>query len=244
MHIQTPWGSLALILLLMLDLWAVRRLATHTSAFGQPKASLRSPILPTVPGDSTRTLYFRLNSRGLEFVSESRGTGLGYPVSKPTLDARFTTVSLEVTVDRTGGLAPWVEDLAIQMRTNTFGKTWLINQRQPMKTTENERAAIRTGVVSFLESRGETQTAALLRADELRSTRLLWLGPLHDLFFLLGAFLLLASLRWVPPLLVARNRALARGLCPTCRYNLKAIRGTGPHGRTKQCPECGSTWEL
>jgi hypothetical protein len=72
--------------------------------------------------------------------------------------------------------------------------------------------------------------------------RPIWTGYLHNALILVCVFLFCISMAWVPraPEWLAatrRQRALARGRCPSCGYQLGGL-------PDMVCPECGKSWDL
>ncbi len=73
-----------------------------------------------------------------------------------------------------------------------------------------------------------------LLAGGATRTRVLWRGYVSNGLFLLALTLWITSLRWIPDLARSRrDRRRAKGLCGTCRYDLRGdLSGV--------CPECGN----
>ncbi len=114
-----------------------------------------------------------------------------------------------------------------------------------------EEIGLRNAVVAYVEDKGVPGGSAIARAIARAPSRRSYALPsgyVHDAAALLILLGFLISLQWVTkvphwsracvnailaPLRAARRAAaIARGICPSCRYNISGL----PEPR---CPECG-----
>ncbi len=115
----------------------------------------------------------------------------------------------------------------------------------PARITDHESAAIRQAVVEWWRAQPDApapDTLNRLRTADVIDTRPLWSGYLHNALALLGLFLFLYSLAWIPRVgpYLTRTRAqrrLARGCCPHCNYSIAGL-------PEPVCPECGKGWNI
>jgi hypothetical protein len=128
-------------------------------------------------------------------------------------------------------------------RTGFWAETRVVHrnyiQLSPMAGdwTPDEEARARALMLRELKDEQPPDRDAVLTAAGYSSTTILWSGYLHNTAALAAFILFVLSLRWIPDTrrrlrAKRRDRALARGLCPSCGYSIKDL-PAGP------CPECG-----
>lgn len=109
------------------------------------------------------------------------------------------------------------------------------------ETPAADIAPARAAFAAWFNGRGSATYASLVLRGGQTSSRLIWWGPIVDLALLLSAIILLLGMIRLGLTLthLRRRRALAAGLCPNCRYDLRGAAGS-QQGRVI-CPECGCT---
>lgn len=103
--------------------------------------------------------------------------------------------------------------------------------RAPRTLTPEEWINVRAQYADYVAQRsGMPEVAALIRSGDGVQRTVLWTGYIKNLGLLALVSGFGLSLAWIP----GRSRAalLDRGLCPSCRYELRGL----PAAR---CPECG-----
>lgn len=106
--------------------------------------------------------------------------------------------------------------------------------------SDAELDAARVAVLGWLDSRDQGNkpfVAAALREPDSASREWNTPGLLNTAGIVIAAALFAGSLAWVPRLIserkrIRRQRDIAAGLCPRCRYAMGSI---------PRCPECGQT---
>ncbi|MBI1190065.1 MAG: hypothetical protein GC200_05215 [Tepidisphaera sp.] len=132
-------------------------------------------------------------------------------------------------LDRDDGfLAPW---------SRTRGARYLIHPFDVSVTHVPERVSLAAReYIATHYMPHEDATTSNLDDPPRTQTRLDWPGILHDLIMLPLAAVAIVNLFFVPAYLRRRRRErrLAQGVCPACRYSLAGL----PAGAAA-CPECG-----
>jgi hypothetical protein len=107
------------------------------------------------------------------------------------------------------------------------------------KWAPRDLAAVRAVAAEYLAQRDivTSQQAARLAGGDYQHRETLWPGHIYNAITLAIAAMLLWSLAWIPRrwrALHARRaaRAIARGVCPSCGYDISAV-------ESDYCPECG-----
>lgn len=129
-----------------------------------------------------------------------------------------------------GGLAPWWHTHGARFALQPFG--WSADG-VPSRVSDFARDLITARYMPH-----EDAATVILDDADRTQTRLDWPGIAHDVVMLPLAAFALVNLAFVPGYLRRRQREkrLARGECPKCRYLLAGL----PPGATS-CPECGES---
>jgi hypothetical protein len=212
-RLQKPWISVALLLLLIADAWAVGEHSDLLFRIGLSRPARQSGLMP----DPTE--YFCRTPRGLEACPDT---------SDPLAPDIEASVYLDEPV--TGFWAP---------TTRHFDSRLHDRVRRGPPLTPDERRWLRDRFMAawFADGSPDRERGARFLAlpenPDCRST--IAAGYVHNGLAVALLAGLVCSLGWVPRLITARRHAALRadGLCPFCRYEVKGL-------KSAVCPECGN----
>ena len=109
-------------------------------------------------------------------------------------------------------------------------------------TDANEAVLARRAMSDWLAAQRKPDYAQAVENGDFNTTAVVWWGPVHDVLVLAGVVVVFSCIPRVPGWVRDRSvkAKLSRGVCPSCRYDLRAAEAKA--GRVL-CPECGRTWE-
>jgi len=189
------------------------------------RQNLLSRARPTVSRDIP-TLYFVREPSGLRTIDPDQES---WDELSRIIDGRPQDVSLARYVDGEFHTGFWAATRRLQrafIRISPMAGDW----------TLEEQSEIRRLFVESLRNERPVDRAVLTPRGFLSRT-VIWSGYAHDAAAFAALVLLIYSLRWIPDSVRRvrdrrRERAVARGLCPACGYEMAGIPGG-------VCPECG-----
>lgn len=109
-------------------------------------------------------------------------------------------------------------------------------------TDVNDAALARRAMSDWLAAQGQPEYSRAIEEGDFNTSATVWWGPPHDLAVFTAVVVVISCLPLVPRWVRDRGvRArLSRGVCPACRYDLRAA---GEKVGRVLCPECGQTWD-
>lgn len=109
-------------------------------------------------------------------------------------------------------------------------------------TDANDAALARRAVSDWLGAQRQPEHSRAVEDGDFNTSAIVWWGPPNDLAVFVAVVLVFSCFPLVPRWVRDRSvkAKLSRGVCPSCRYDLRAAETKADR---VLCPECGRTWE-